>query len=128
MQVRIEVRANGFDRLDPALAQEVCHLTMDQLDAAPVRIRTLGPGLRGERALQVVHQRQQILDDGRNRRFELRLPLTLDALAVVVKLSRRAQQPVVVFVALPLQLVGCLGLGDCLVANVFHDSFRSFLG
>ena len=57
-----------------------------------------------ERALQVVDQRQQLGQQIRRRRFGHLLALPLDALAIVVELGGLAQQPLVVVVALPLQL------------------------
>ena len=79
-------------------------LPVNQLDAAADTRRRLAAGVRLERALEVVHQRQQLLDDARGRRVGQRLPIALDALAVVVELGRLPQQQIVELVALALQL------------------------
>ena len=58
VEVRIEVGAERLDGRDAALAQQVEHLLVDQLDALAKRVG-LGRG-RLQRALEVVDDRQQI--------------------------------------------------------------------
>ena len=102
MDVRVEIGAERLDRRDAALAQQVEQLPVDQLDARAVareRGGRIGCRRRGERALEVVDERQHVLQQlGRGVLGQL-AALAIDALAVVVELGRRAQQPVAVIVA-----------------------------
>ena len=63
MEVRIEVRAERFDRLHAALAQDLEQLTVDELDAAAIGVRAVSAGLGLQRALEIVDERQQIAND-----------------------------------------------------------------
>ena len=54
-----------------------------------------GPASALERALEVVDDGQQILEQRRGRALARLAPLALDALPVIVELGRQAQQPVV---------------------------------
>ena len=59
VEARIEVGADGLDRLDAALAQQLQHLAMNQLDAFAERVG-VAAGRRLQRALEVVDDRQQL--------------------------------------------------------------------
>ena len=92
-----------------------------------------GSGLDAERALEVVDDRQQILEQRGGRAFARLAPLALDPLPVVVELGRQAQQAVVIFVAFPLELCdGVIG-GDILtgrfgIRRAVLRQRRGFLG
>ena len=102
--VRIELGADGLDRLDAALAQQVQHLLVDQLDALAVRVG-IAAGRRLQRALEVVDDRQQLVERSATARIRLVAPLAFDALAIVVEFGGGAQQPVLQRVLLAAQLV-----------------------
>jgi hypothetical protein len=111
MQVRIELLPDSLDGDHAAPAQDVAELTVDQLDAAAVRLGAFRARVGLERALEVVHQRKQLLDHAGGGRVGPRLALAFDALPVVIELGRLAEQQVVVLVPLPLQLGGVLRAG-----------------
>ena len=119
MHVRIEVRPDRRDRGDPATRQQVVQLLVDDLDAGAVGLGA-GAGIGAQRALEVVHDRQQVLEHRRGRALAGLAALALDALAVVVELGRRAQQAIVELVTLLLErgerVVGCRRRGVGLAA------------
>ena len=76
---------------------------MDQLDALAVALG-VGADRRLERALEVVDDRQQILDGVSRGGVGLVAALAIDALAIVVELGRRPQQAILQRVLLAPQL------------------------
>ena len=97
VQVRIEVRAERLDRRRRracAAGPSSCRW----ISSTPVCVGlAASAGVGRERALEVVHERQQLAQHvGRRPTSASSRALALDALAVVVELGRLAQQPVVV--------------------------------
>ena len=62
MEVGIEVGAERLDRPHAALAQDVLEPLVNQLDAAAVGLGALGARLGLQRPLEIVDERQQLLD------------------------------------------------------------------
>ena len=108
VEVRIEVGAERVDRGHPALAQEVQHLLVDQLDALAQRVGVRGRRLQG--ALEVVHDRENLGQDVRLRVVGKVAPFAVDPLAVVVELGRRAEQAVLQRVLFAPQFLERVGL------------------
>ena len=79
---------------------------MDELDALAIGFRAVGAGVGLQRPFEIVDERKEIADDVGRDRFGCALTVAFDALAVVVEFGRLAQQPIVVVVALLLELVG----------------------
>ncbi len=92
---------------------------MNQLDALAIGSAALA-GVDRQRAIEVVHDQQQLLEDVDDRLIGLLAPLALDALAVVVELRALAEPAILVVVALPLQIgdLGAFGFGDGGVGSV----------
>ena len=98
-------RAGAAERLDFLHAlppEQVQQLRVDHLDALAVR-RAAFARIDGEREIEVVDHRQQILEQRRHGPIRLFAALALDALAVVVELGDLSHVPVVVLVALALE-------------------------
>ena len=83
-------------------AQQVVQLRVNQLDALPVGARVLARVDR-QRAVEVVDDEQQLVQQIDDRLIGLLAALAFDALAVVVELGGLAQPAVVVVVALALE-------------------------
>ena len=84
---------------------------MNQLDAAAIRLAALGAGV-DRRARAPSRRRAAAVRCSRSAAaasVDLLAPLALDALAIVVELGGLAQQPIVIVVALPLELAGVRG-------------------
>jgi hypothetical protein len=101
---------------------------MNQFHATAICVGAFGPRFRIERALQIVDEREELLDDFGSRRFGEGRPFTARALAVVLELRSLPKQEVFEFVALTFGLAGWL-LGvdgifdwvfDGVLAFVFH--------
>ncbi len=106
MKVRIEIGPERLDRLDAALAQDVEELAMDELDALAIGFRAVGAGIGLQRPFEIVDERKEITDDVGRDRFGCALTVAFYALAVIVEFGRLAEQPIVIVVALLLELVG----------------------
>ena len=104
VQVRIEVGAERLDGRDAALLQKFRELALDQFEAGLERLR-LRRRRRGERAIEVVDDRQQVAEHVGRRPFDHVLAIALDALAEVVELGGLAEQAIVQIVAFLLQRV-----------------------
>ena len=103
MQVGIEVGAERLDGLDAALLQQVVQLGVNQLDAFPVG-RAAFAGVDRQRAVEIVDDEQQFLQEIDDRLVGLLAALAFDALAVVVELGGLPQPAIVVVVALALEV------------------------
>jgi hypothetical protein len=75
------------------LREQVVELAVNQLDALAVRGLALA-AVHGQRAVEVVHDEQQLLQQVDDRLVGLLAALALDALAVVVELGALAQPPI----------------------------------
>jgi hypothetical protein len=101
---------------------------MDELDAAAIGFRAISTGVGLERAFEIVDEREEIANHVRRDRVSHALPVTLDALAVIVELGRLAKEPIIEIVTLPLQFV-CIdnrrsvihGIGRGLFVLFVHD-------
>ena len=91
--------------LHAALPQQVVQLAVNELDALAVRVAAVA-GLDRQRAVEVVDDEQQLLQQIDDGLVGLLAALALDALAIVVELGRLAQPPIVVVVALAAEIVG----------------------
>ena len=104
MVVRIEVGAERVDRPNPALSENVEDLFVDPLDATPIGARSLVASLGLKRALEVIHQRQQLSDETCRRRVGEGLTFPLGSLAEVVEFGRFPYEQIVILVTLLLGL------------------------
>ena len=98
--VRIELGAECLDWFHATAPQDVLQLAVDELHALAIGLRPFGARLSAQRALEVIDERQQFVNDVERGRLLERLPLALGALAEVVELRGLTQKQVSVFVAL----------------------------
>lgn len=103
MIVGIEVEAESLDRTHSAAQQCVLEALEYQLDTSAVCVSSFGR-LRLQRTLEVIDERQQLLEHISRRGLRLGLALALDALAIVVEFGGLPKQSIVVFVTLALEL------------------------
>ena len=102
VHVRVEVGAERVDQRDAALAQQVEHLLVDQLDAACDCLGVTA-GRRLQRTLEVVDDWQQLEQHVGGCVLRQLAALALDPLAVVVEVRDRAEELLLQRVAFLLQ-------------------------
>ena len=103
VQVRVEVGSDRLDGRHAAPRHDVEQLLVNDLDPAAVGVSILR--IRGQGALEIVDDRQQVAEQIAGRLLDQLAPVALGALSIVVELGGEPQQAIVVRVALAGDLI-----------------------